>query len=321
MFLSAESPLPSLSSSPVSSEAPDSPDPSPAVSYNSYNKKYVRRITFELMSPPAAYKPLTGYATQESNPDYAVHLNTMTSLTSTFADCAPFGTAPPSVTSALAGEDTLVYPQPQPTLKALGSADYSPSGESKVGDENNRDCEEPPNRKKTHSARMSHAHPYLKPAPKPERIERRPTGLSRGREGFVDRSVRCRVKGCNKLFITAGHRERHILSDHPEERRETSHNLPGTLLLTAHFVHLAFVCDCGDSFKMEHILFAHMRVEGCAVWHSDGTWEYRTKDWMQQRRAKDNAASREEAKDYVKQIMACAKKAQDKRDRQAQSGF
>jgi len=134
-------------------------------------------------------------------------------------------------------------------------SDYSPSGESEVEDENDRSYGEPPNRKKTRSARVSHAaHPYLKPASKPKSNKGRGAKLevpvpvpgltknSRGRcvpkktEGdFEDRSrpFWCRVKDCNKLFGRGEHLKRHIKSIHTEEKREISNGLLGTHLLTA----------------------------------------------------------------------------------------
>lgn len=121
-------------------------------------------------------------------------------------------------------------------------SDYSPSGESEVEDENDDSYGEPPNRRKTRSARVSNtAHPYLRPAPRDKGSKRRSTKLeipvpvpgltknSRGRcvpkktEVVFDDGTRpfwCHVKDCDKLFNRGEHLKRHILSIHTDDRRE-----------------------------------------------------------------------------------------------------
>jgi len=120
-------------------------------------------------------------------------------------------------------------------------SDYSPSGESEVEDENDHSYEEPPNRKKTRSARVSHtAHPYLKPAPKAKGNKRRSTKIeipipvpgltknSRGRsvpkksEALIEDGSRpfwCSVEDCNKMFSRGEHLKRHIQSIHTQVKR------------------------------------------------------------------------------------------------------
>ena len=284
-------------------------------------------MAFNGDAPPsfAVYQPSTGYATQEPNPgtfDYAVHLDTVTNLTSMFADSAPFGTVEPSATSAPFGTiepsatsapfgtvdpSTTSAPSTMGGRRRTGAAsyrastadsDYSPSGESEVEDDNDHSYGEPQNRKKSRSVRVSHvAHPYLRPAPKPKSNKRRGTKLeipvpvpgltknSRGRDvprktedGFVDRPFWCRVEGCNKLFSRGEHLKRHIISIHTEARRKTSNNFPDTLLLTVHFVSLAYVCECSNDFNRRDNLFQHMRAKGCAIWYKDGVRQCKTKD-------------------------------------------
>ena len=121
-------------------------------------------------------------------------------------------------------------------------SDYSPSGESEIEDDNDQTYGEPSTRKKTRSARVSHAaHPYLRPAPKSKSNKPRGTKLetpvpvpgltktSRGRivpkktETVVvdpSRPYWCSVVDCNKLFGRGEHLKRHIQSIHtPNKRR------------------------------------------------------------------------------------------------------
>ena len=119
-------------------------------------------------------------------------------------------------------------------------SDYSPSGESEIEDDNDQSYGEPSTRKKTRSARVSHAaHPYLRPAPKSKSNKRRGTKLeipvpvpgltknSRGRlvptktETAVEDPSRpwwCSVEGCDKLFGRGEHLRRHIVSIHTKDK-------------------------------------------------------------------------------------------------------
>jgi len=133
--------------------------------------------------------------------------------------------------------------------RSAADSDYSPSGESEVEDANDYSYGEPTNKKKTRSARVSHAaHPYPKPEGNPKDNKRRGTKLeipvpvpgltknSRGRrvpkkpEGVVEDRSRpfwCPVEDCDKLFNRGEHLKRHILSIHTWETRKTlpSHSI------------------------------------------------------------------------------------------------
>lgn len=126
---------------------------------------------------------------------------------------------------------------------STADSDYSPSGESEVEDANDYSYGKSTNRKKSRSARVSHAaHPYLKPTPKAKGNKRRGTKLeipvpvpgltknSRGRnvpkktEGFFEDGSRpfwCPVEDCNKLFNRGEHLKRHVSSIHTQDKRET----------------------------------------------------------------------------------------------------
>jgi hypothetical protein len=130
-----------------------------------------------------------------------------------------------------------------PHLGSTVDSDYSPSGESEVEDDNDQSYGEPLSRRKTRSARVSHAaHPYLKPAPKAKSNRRRGTQLdipvpvpgltknSRGRtvprkaEAASDDGSRpfwCDIDNCDKLFSRGEHLKRHVVSIHTDKKRKT----------------------------------------------------------------------------------------------------
>ncbi|KAF9648188.1 hypothetical protein BDM02DRAFT_3096939 [Thelephora ganbajun] len=199
-----------------------------------------------------------------------------------------------------------------PCRASTADSDYSPSGESEVEDENDHSYGEPSNRKKTRSARVSHAaHPYLRPAPKPRTSRRRGTKLeiptpvpgltknSRGRcvpkktEGVLEDGSRpfwCHVKDCDKLFNRGEHLKRHILSIHTDDR--------------------PFQCECKNVFSRRDNLFQHMRAKGCVVWYKNGVAQCGIQNDTKSSRVAEDAEDR-----YIERIMADAKIAQNKRDR------
>ena len=275
-FLSPESQPPSLSASPVSSEGSDSLIDQ-TVQYGIFGYDQSPTALFSLANNfmCAESTPVNGHSDFGYDPhmmfdrgfahsapiyqhpidfDYPAHPDTVSSLTNLLADSAPFATVAPSATSGPSEEE--VSPASSPFLYAevdspihapavevdspihapIVESDYSPSGESEIEDE------EPSNRRKNRSARVSFAaHPYLKSVSKGKDKKVRGarveipvpvpglTKSSRGRsvpkksEAVYEEGARgfwCSVENCDKVFSRGEHLKRHITSIHTDNKRE-----------------------------------------------------------------------------------------------------